>query len=71
MHPGRRDEAWFKREMAPKLDAFTLSEIAAADGLIARRVLAYPCRCEGATSEPLGRLARASKIMKRLLRWEA
>jgi len=32
-HPGRRDEAWFKREIAPKLDAFTLSEIAAATDL--------------------------------------
>ena len=32
-HPGQRDEAWFKREIAPKLDAFTLVEIAAATGL--------------------------------------
>lgn len=32
-HPGLRDEAWFKREIAPKLDAFTLNEIAAATGL--------------------------------------
>ena len=32
-HPGLRDEAWFKREIAPKLDAFTLKEIAAATGL--------------------------------------
>ena len=32
-HPGQRDEAWFKREIAPKLDAFTLKEIAAATGL--------------------------------------
>jgi hypothetical protein len=32
-HPGKRDEAWFKREVAPKLDAFTLAEIAAATGL--------------------------------------
>ncbi|MGA8097823.1 MAG: hypothetical protein WB810_04085 [Candidatus Cybelea sp.] len=23
-HPGQRDKAWFKREIAPKLDAFTL-----------------------------------------------
>ena len=28
-HPGQRDEAWFKREVAPKLDAFSLKEIAA------------------------------------------
>jgi hypothetical protein len=32
-HPGQRDQAWFKREIAPKLDAFTLAEIAAATGL--------------------------------------
>ncbi|HLY02995.1 MAG TPA: CRISPR-associated endonuclease Cas1 [Candidatus Cybelea sp.] len=32
-HPGQRDEAWFKREIAPRLDAFTLAEIAAAAGL--------------------------------------
>jgi len=32
-HPGQRDEAWFKREIALKLDAFTLTEIAAATGL--------------------------------------
>lgn len=31
--PDQRDEAWFKREVAPKLDAFTLAEIAAATGL--------------------------------------
>ena len=32
-HPDQRDEAWFKRDVAPKLDAFSLSEIAAAMGL--------------------------------------
>jgi len=32
-HPGQRDEAWFKREIAPKLDAFSLKEIATATGL--------------------------------------
>jgi hypothetical protein len=32
-HPGQRDEAWFKREIAPKLDAFTLAEIAVATNL--------------------------------------
>ena len=25
-HPGQRDEAWFKREIVPKLDAFSLTE---------------------------------------------
>jgi hypothetical protein len=32
-HPGQRDETWFKRELSPKLDAFTLKEIAEATGL--------------------------------------
>jgi CRISPR-associated endonuclease Cas1 len=32
-HPGPRDESWFKREVAPKLDALPLREIAAATGL--------------------------------------
>ncbi|HVR48071.1 MAG TPA: hypothetical protein VMT95_15680 [Candidatus Binatia bacterium] len=32
-HPGQRDEVWFKREIAPKLDTFALSEIAEATGL--------------------------------------
>jgi hypothetical protein len=32
-HPGQRDEARFKREIAPKLDTFSLREIADATGL--------------------------------------
>jgi len=32
-HPGQRDEAWFKREIAPKLDAFSLKEIGKATAL--------------------------------------
>jgi CRISPR-associated endonuclease Cas1 len=32
-HPGQRDEAWFQREIAPKLDGFSLNEIAKATGL--------------------------------------
>jgi len=32
-HPGQRDEAWFKREIALKLDGFSLNEIAGATGL--------------------------------------
>ncbi len=32
-HLGQRDEAWFKREIAPKLDAFSLKEIGKATGL--------------------------------------
>jgi hypothetical protein len=31
--PGQRDEAWFKREILPKLDAFALAELANATGL--------------------------------------
>lgn len=31
--PGQRDEAWFKREIVPKLDAFSLKEIGKATGL--------------------------------------
>jgi hypothetical protein len=32
-HLGQRDAAWFKREVAPKLDAFTLKEMGKATGL--------------------------------------
>jgi hypothetical protein len=32
-HPGQRDEAWFRREVAPKLDAYSLKEIGKATGL--------------------------------------
>jgi hypothetical protein len=32
-HPGQRDEAWFKREIVPRLDAFSLKEIGEATGL--------------------------------------
>jgi CRISPR-associated protein Cas1 len=32
-HPGQRDEAWFKREIASNLDAFSLKEIGKATGL--------------------------------------
>jgi CRISP-associated protein Cas1 len=32
-HPGQRDESWFKREIVPKLDALSLSEIGKATGL--------------------------------------
>lgn len=39
-HPGQRDEAWFKREVAPKLDAFPLREIADATGSRSRPVRA-------------------------------
>ncbi len=32
-HPGQRDEAWFKREIVPRLDGFSLKEIGKATGL--------------------------------------
>jgi hypothetical protein len=32
-HPDKRDEAWFKREIAPKLDGFSLKEMGKATGL--------------------------------------
>ncbi len=32
-HPAQRDEAWFKREIARKLDAFSLKEMGQATGL--------------------------------------
>jgi len=32
-HPGQRDEAWFKREIMLRLEAFRLSEISKATGL--------------------------------------
>ena len=63
-HPGQRDEAWFKREVAPKLDAFSLKEIGKAYGIIARGVLAHPGRCEGAASEAVGSLAHAGRSRK-------
>ena len=32
-HSGQRDEAWFKREIVPKLDEFSLKELAKATRL--------------------------------------
>jgi hypothetical protein len=32
-HPDQRDGAWFKREITPKLDVFSLKEIGKATGL--------------------------------------
>ena len=32
-HPEQRDEAWFKGEIVPKLDSFSLKEISKATGL--------------------------------------
>jgi hypothetical protein len=33
LHPGARSDVWFRREIAPKLDAFSLKEIAKVTGL--------------------------------------
>jgi hypothetical protein len=35
-HLGQRDAAWFKREVAPKLDAFTLKEMGKATDRVRR-----------------------------------
>ncbi|MGC1986761.1 MAG: hypothetical protein WA668_15355, partial [Candidatus Cybelea sp.] len=32
-HPGQRDEAWFRREIVPKLDGFSLKNMGKATGL--------------------------------------
>ena len=32
-HPGQRDEAWFRREIVPKLDGFSLKKMGKATGL--------------------------------------
>ena len=60
-HPGQRDEAWFKREIAPKLDAFSLKEIAQGHRIIARGVLAHPSGCESSASTALGGIAGAAR----------
>ena len=68
-HPGQRDEVWFKREIAPKLDAFTLAEIATVTGLslaaCSRIRAGAECRTRG-----IGRLCASSQNCKRLIRLE-
>jgi hypothetical protein len=56
---GQRDEARFKREIAPKLDAFLAQGDRGRDGLIARSVLAHAVECETATSAALGETRRS------------
>ncbi len=53
-HPGQRDEAWFKREIAPKLDALHAQGDGQGDGPLARGLLAHPGRREGSASKALG-----------------
>jgi hypothetical protein len=57
-HPDPRDEVWFKREIAPKLDAFAQGD-RQGDGALARGLLAHPCVRESAASTALGTLASA------------
>jgi hypothetical protein len=49
---GQHDEAWFKCEIAPKLDMFSLKEIAKASS------------CEGSASAALGGLAQARGFVR-------
>jgi hypothetical protein len=51
-HPGQRDEAWFKREIGPKVDAVSLKEIAQATGW-----------CEAAAFPALGCPAQACELV--------
>ena len=46
-HPGERDEAWFKREIVPKLDAFRLRRWAWRRGYRSR-----PVRASGRGARP-------------------
>ena len=39
-----RDQAWFLREIVPKLNGFSLSENRQGDGFVARSLLAPSCR---------------------------
>ena len=54
-HPGQR-EVWFKREIAPTLDAFSLKEIGQATGLSLAACSRIRARKPGAASEALGSL---------------
>ena len=62
-HAGQRDEAWFKREVAPKLDAFARRD-RGRDGFIARGVLALPAgaRCRTGGSGMLADAGRSRKL---------
>ena len=62
-HPEQCDEAWFKREIAPKLDGFSLAGDWQGDRSLARGVLAHPCGRKGAASEALGAFAQARGLV--------
>ena len=52
-----RDAAWFLREIVPKLDGYSLSQIARGDGTVARGLLAHSRWHAGPASEALGSFA--------------
>jgi hypothetical protein len=61
-HPGQGDEAWFKREIVPNLDAFLAQGYRGGDRLITRSLLANKGGRDGATSAALGGLGRPCKV---------
>ena len=72
-NPGQRDGAWFMREIAPRLDGFTLREIAAVTGLslaacsrIRARTSVPHLRHWGALRRLAGHDARSAGIVPRL-----
>ena len=69
-HPEQRDEAWFKREIAPKLDALLAQGDGQGDRPLARGVLAHPGGGEGAASEALGGAARTGQSVAARLAWD-
>ena len=78
-HPSQRDEAWFKREIAPKLDAYSLKELADATGLslaACSRIRAgarvpHPSGFRRRVGEILGQAVRESTGEKQQALWEA
>jgi hypothetical protein len=52
-HPSQRDEAWFNREIAPKLDAFSLKKIAKATAYRSRRARGSG-RARGCRTQDIG-----------------
>jgi hypothetical protein len=55
----QRDEAWFKREIAPKLDGFSLKEIGNATGLSLAACSRVRAGAKSTAPEALGGPARA------------
>ena len=61
-----RDEAWFRREVMPRLDAYPLKRHRRGDRVIARGVLTDPRRLTRSASATLGCNPRASRSRKSL-----